>query len=74
MRLEVCESIMEETVISVAVVGSVAMKEKDPAASHTLKEIAGAATECCKAGTALTHIHVRYPVTGILSSRFELCK
>ena len=47
MRFEVCDSIMEKGVISVAVVVSAPMKGQNPAASYTLKEVVCAAIECC---------------------------
>ena len=50
------------------------MKDKNPAVPYTPKEIADAAIECCKAGAAITHIHVRDPETGIVCSRLELFK
>lgn len=65
---------MEKTIISVAVCGSGPMKDKNPAVPYTPKEIADAAIECCKAGAAITHIHVRDPETGIVCSRLELFK
>ena len=65
---------MEKTIISVAVCGSGPMKDKNPAVPYTPKEIAEAAIECCKAGAAITHIHVRDPETGIVCSRIELFK
>lgn len=65
---------MEKTIISVAVCGSGPMKDKNPAVPYTPKEIAEAAIECCKAGAAITHIHVRDPETGIVCSRLELFK
>lgn len=65
---------MEKTIISVAVCGSGPMKDKNPAVPYTPKEIADAAIECCRAGAAITHIHVRDPETGIVCSRLELFK
>lgn len=65
---------MEKTVISVAVVGVGPMKVQNPVPSYISKEIAGATTECCKAGTAITRTHVRDSVTRIVSSRFEIFK
>ena len=63
---------MDKTIISVAVVGSGPTKEMNPAVPYTPKEIADAAIECHEAGAAITHIHVRDPETGIVSSRLEL--
>ena len=65
---------MEKTIISVAVVGSGPTKEMNPAVPYTPVEIAEAAIECCKAGAAIAHIHVRDPETGIVCSRIELFK
>ena len=65
---------MEKTIISVAVCGSAPMRDKNPAVPYTPKEIADAAIECCKAGAAITHIHVRDPETGVVCSRLELFK
>lgn len=63
---------MEKTIITAAVVGSRATKEMNPAVPYTPKEIAQSAIECCRAGAAITHIHVRDPETGIVCSRIEL--
>lgn len=63
---------MDKTIISVAVVGGGPTKEMNPAVPYTPKEIADAAIECCAAGAAITHIHVRDPDTGIVCSRIEL--
>jgi 3-keto-5-aminohexanoate cleavage enzyme len=65
-------TIMEKTIISVAVVGSNPTKEKNPAVPYTPKEIAQAAIECHRAGASIAHIHVRDPETGIVCSRIEL--
>ena len=63
---------MAKTIITAAVVGSGATKEMNPAVPYTPKDIAQAAIECWHAGAAVTHIHVREPETGIVSSRLEL--
>ena len=63
---------MAKTIITAAVVGSGATKEMNPAVPYTPKDIAQAAIECWRAGAAVTHIHVREPETGIVSSRLEL--
>ena len=44
----------------------------NPAVPYTPKDIAQAAIECWRTGAAVTHIHVREPETGIVSSRLEL--
>ena len=63
---------MAKTIITAAVVGSGATKEMNPAVPYTPKDIAQAAIECWRAGAAVTHIHVREPETGIVSSQLEL--
>jgi 3-keto-5-aminohexanoate cleavage enzyme len=55
---------MRKVIITVAVVGTRPTKEMNPAVPYTPKEIAEAAVECCRAGAASVHVHVRDPKTG----------
>jgi 3-keto-5-aminohexanoate cleavage enzyme len=55
---------MRKVIINAAVVGTRPTKEMNPAVPYTPKEIAEAIIECCRAGAAATHIHVRDPKTG----------
>ncbi|MCZ6680718.1 MAG: 3-keto-5-aminohexanoate cleavage protein [Candidatus Poribacteria bacterium] len=63
---------MEKTIITAAVSGSRPTKEMHPAVPYTPKAIAQAAIECCRAGAAIAHIHVRDPETGAPSSKIKL--
>jgi len=44
----------------------------NPAVPYTPAEIAQAAVECCRAGAAIAHIHVRDPETGRPDFRIDL--
>jgi 3-keto-5-aminohexanoate cleavage enzyme len=55
---------MRKVIITAAVVGTRPTKEMNPAVPYTPKEIAEAAVECCRAGAASVHVHVRDPKTG----------
>lgn len=55
---------MDKVIITAAVTGSRPTKEKNPAVPYSPDEIAQAAVECCQAGAAIVHIHVRDPETG----------
>lgn len=55
---------MRKIIITAAVVGTRPMKETNPAVPYTPKEIADAVAECCRAGAAVAHLHVRDPKTG----------
>jgi len=61
-------------IITVAVTGSRPTKEMNPAVPITPKEIIQAAVDCCHAGAAIAHIHVRDPETGRPAFRIELFK
>ena len=54
----------KQTIITVALTGSRPTKEMNPAVPITPKEIIQAAVDCCHAGAAIAHIHVRDPETG----------
>ena len=54
----------KELIVTAAVVGSRPTKKMNPAVPYSPKEIAASAVECCKAGAAIAHIHVRNPITG----------
>jgi 3-keto-5-aminohexanoate cleavage enzyme len=55
---------MKKVIITAAVVGTRPTKEMNPAVPYTPKEIAEAAVDCCRAGAASVHVHVRDPKTG----------
>lgn len=63
---------MEKVIITAAVTGSRPTKAMNPAVPYTPEEIARAAIECCQAGAAIAHIHVRDPETGAPDYRLEL--
>ncbi len=54
----------KELIVTAALVGSRPTKEMNPAVPYSPEEIAASAIECCKAGAAIAHIHVRNPITG----------
>lgn len=62
----------KKIIITVAVTGSRPTKEMNPAVPYSPREIADAAVECCKAGAAIAHIHVRDPKTGRPDFKVEL--
>jgi 3-keto-5-aminohexanoate cleavage enzyme len=64
--------LVEKAIITAAVTGSSPTKEMNPAVPYSPAEIAQAAIECCRAGAAIAHIHVRDPQTGRPDSRLEL--
>jgi len=59
-------------IITVALTGSHPTKEMNPALPVTPKEIIQAAEDCCRAGAAIAHIHVRDPETGKPDFKIEL--
>lgn len=61
-------------IITVALTGSRPTKEMNPAVPITPKEIIQAAVDCCHAGAAIAHIHVRDPETGRPAFKVELFK
>lgn len=63
---------MKNVIITAAVTGSRPTKAMNPAVPYSPEEIAGAAIECCQAGAAIAHIHVRHPETGAPDYRIEL--
>lgn len=60
------------TIISCALTGAGDTVSKSPAVPVTPKQIADQAIDAAKAGAAVVHIHVRDPVTGAPSVKFEL--
>lgn len=62
---------MSKVIITAAVTGSRPTKEMNPAVPYSPEEIAQAAIDCCHAGAAIAHIHVRDPQTGMPSFKFE---
>ena len=54
----------KELIVTAALVGSRPTKKMNPAVPYSPEEIAASAIECCKAGAAIAHIHVRNPITG----------
>jgi len=65
---------MSKVIITAAVSGSFPTKEMNAAVPYSPQEIADAAVECYQAGAAITHIHVRDPVTGAPEFKVELFK
>jgi 3-keto-5-aminohexanoate cleavage enzyme len=63
---------MEKVIITAAVTGSKPTREMNPAIPYTPQEIAQSAVECCRAGAAMAHIHVRDPKTGRPDFKLEL--
>ena len=63
---------MEKLIITAAVTGSLPTKAQNPNIPYTPKEIARAAIECCRAGAAVVHLHVREPETGRPTHKIEL--
>lgn len=63
---------MEKVIITAAVTGSRPTREMNPAIPYTPQEIAQSAVECCRAGAAIAHIHVRDPRTGRPDFKLEL--
>jgi 3-keto-5-aminohexanoate cleavage enzyme len=63
---------MEKVIITAAVTGSRPTKEMNPSVPYTPEEIAQSAIECCRAGAAIAHIHVRDPETGKPDFKVEL--
>lgn len=63
---------MEKVIITAAVTGSRPTREMNPAIPYTPQEIAQSAVECCRAGAAIAHIHVRDPKTGRPDFKLEL--
>ena len=63
---------MDKVIITAAVTGSRPTKEMNPAVPYSPAEIAQAAVDCCQAGAAIAHIHVRDPETGRPDFRTEL--
>ena len=63
---------MKKVIITAAVTGSHPTKEMNPAVPYSPAEIAAAAVECCRAGAAIAHIHVREPETGRPAFRLDL--
>jgi len=55
---------MRKVIIAVGVIGTRPTKEMNPAVPYTPIEIAEAAVDCCRAGAASVHLHVRDPKTG----------
>jgi 3-keto-5-aminohexanoate cleavage enzyme len=58
------ETMSQEVIITVALTGSRPTKAMNPAVPITPEEIVAAAVDCCQAGAAIAHIHVRDPQTG----------
>jgi uncharacterized protein (DUF849 family) len=64
----------EKIIITAAVTGSNPTKEMNPSVPYTPEEIIKASVECCEAGAAVAHIHVRNPQTGKPDFKNELFK
>jgi 3-keto-5-aminohexanoate cleavage enzyme len=64
----------KKMIITVAVTGSRATKEMNPAVPYSPEEIIQAAVESHKAGAAIVHVHVRNPKTGQPSLKIEYFK
>ena len=63
---------MEKVIVTVALVGGMTTREKNPNVPMTPKELAESAIESYHAGAAICHVHVRDPETHEPSSKFEL--
>ena len=63
---------MEKVILTVALIGGITTREKNPNVPMTPKEIAESAIESYHAGAAICHVHVRDPETHEPSSKFEL--
>jgi uncharacterized protein (DUF849 family) len=63
---------MSKVVTTAAVIGGVTSRDDTPHAPITPAEIAASAVECCRAGAAICHLHVRDPETGRSSTRLDL--
>jgi uncharacterized protein (DUF849 family) len=61
-----------QAIITVALTGSRPTKEMNPAVPITPEEIIEAAVDCCHAGAAIAHIHVRDPETGRPDFKMDL--
>ena len=65
---------MDKLIITVALIGGITTREKNPHPPMTPKEIADSAVECFHAGASVCHVHVRDPITHQPSMKFELYK
>ena len=63
---------MEKLIVTVALVGGITTREKNPNVPMTPKEIAESAIESHHAGAAICHVHVRDPETHQPSFKFKL--
>jgi uncharacterized protein (DUF849 family) len=63
---------MEKLIVTVALVGGITTREKNPNVPMTPKEIAESAIESHHAGAAICHVHVRDPETHQPSFKFGL--
>jgi uncharacterized protein (DUF849 family) len=63
-----------KTILTCAVTGSGTLPKQTPYLPITPEQIAQSALEAADAGAAIVHLHVRDPVTGLPSMRFELYK
>jgi len=63
---------MDKGIVTAAVTGSRPTKAMNPALPYTPAEIAQDVVECCRAGAAIAHIHVRDPETGRPDFRIDL--
>jgi len=63
---------VEKVIVTVALVGGITTREKNPNVPMTPKEIAESAVESYHAGAAICHVHVRDPETHEPSSKIEL--
>jgi 3-keto-5-aminohexanoate cleavage enzyme len=63
---------MDKVIVTAAITGSRPTKAMNPAVPYTPEEIARSAIDCCHAGAAIAHIHVRDPETGRPDFRIEL--
>ncbi len=63
---------MDKLIITVALIGGITTREKNPYPPMTPREIAESAIESYHAGAAVCHVHVRDPGTHAPSMEFEL--
>ena len=63
---------VEQTIITVAVTGSLTTRQHNPNLPHTPEEKARAAIDSWKAGAAVVHLHARDPLTGKALQKADL--
>jgi len=64
---------MGKLIVTVALVGGITTREKNPNVPMAPKEIAESAIKSHHEGAAICHVHVRDPETHQPSFKFKLC-